>query len=158
MSEPTPADNNATMDPRHPLRAVGAAVPPDDNAEDGVDQGEIKIHHHVIATIARLAALKVPGVAALSPSFAQGLAKIFGRKMDDTGIRVLLLEAGVVIDLYVVVHFGVRIPQVAWQVQSEVRQAVEQMTGKNVKSVNVVIQSLQFEAGRNPAREEGKAP
>lgn len=157
MSEPTPTDSNDKMDPRHPLQAAGAAVPPEDNAADeGVEQGEIKIHHHVIATIARLAALKVPGVASLSPSFAQGLAKVFGRKTDDTGIRVLLLETGVVIDLYVVVNFGVRIPQVAWQVQSEVRQAVEQMTGKNVKSVNVVVQSLQFEGGRNPSREEGR--
>jgi uncharacterized alkaline shock family protein YloU len=158
MTEPIPTAENATMDPRHPLRAAGAAVPPEDNAEEGGEQGEIKIHQHVIATIARLAALKVPGVAALSASFAQGLAQFFGKKPDDTGIRVLLLDTGVVIDLYVVVHFGARIPKVAWQVQSEVRQAVEQMTGKSVKAVNVVVQSLQFESGKNPAHEEGRIP
>ncbi|MBU1694579.1 MAG: Asp23/Gls24 family envelope stress response protein [Verrucomicrobia bacterium] len=158
MTEQMPTAENTTMDPRHPLQAAGAAGPSEDNAEEELDQGEIKIHQHVIATIARLAALKVPGVAALSASFAQGLARFFGKKTDDTGIRVLLQDAGVVIDLYVVVNFGARIPQVAWQVQSEVRQAVEQMTGKNVKAVNVVVQSLQFESDKNPAHEEGRAP
>ena len=151
------AAKDSFLESRHPLQAAGAAVPAEETAEEGAEQGEIKIHHHVIATIARLAALKVPGVASLSPSFAQGLARIFGKKADDTGIRVLLLESGVVIDLYVVVNFGVRIPQVAWQIQNEVRQAVEQMSGKNVRAVNVVVQSLQFESGGKGLHEEGKA-
>ena len=156
MTEQMPTENTPPMDRRHPLQAAGAAMPTEDSAEESTEQGEIKIHSHVIAAIARLAALKVPGVAALSASFTQGLAQFFGKKPDDTGIRVLLMDTGVVLDLYVVVHFGVRIPQVAWQVQNDVRQAVEQMTGKNVKAVNVVVQSLQFESGKNPVQEEGK--
>lgn len=125
--------------------------PPQETAEELVEHGEIKIHHQVIATIARLAALKVPGVAGLASSFSQGLFRAFGKPTENPGIRVVLEEDGVIIDVYLVVQMGVRIPQVAWRVQSDVRQAVEQMTGKNVKAVNVVVQGLRGEAeGEKP--------
>lgn len=155
MTEPHPSEAPTVPELVHPLQAAGAAVPADESVNEGGDQGEIRIHHQVIAAIARLAALKVPGVAALSPFLAQGLVRLFGKPADNAGIRVTLQERGVVIDLFVVVEMGARIPQVAWQIQNDVRQAVEQMTGKNVRAVNVVVQSLHVAPGR-PSGAEGE--
>lgn len=127
-------------------------------AEDGTDEagelGAVQIHNNVIASIARLAALKVPGVAEMSGNFVDGLAGMIGKRPADHGIRVDLVESAVVLEMHVVMDFGVRIPHVAWQIQNEVRQAVEQMTGKTVKAVNVVVQGLRFPGG-NPASVEG---
>ena len=131
-----------------PYRGGGLADEPADTAEAGT----IQIHHHVIATIARQAALEVRGVCDMSASFVDGLVGIIG-KSGDRGIRVDDANGGVVVEVHLVVEYGVRIPQVAWQVQRRVREAIQRMTGKPVKAVNVVVQDV-----RQPARRESRDP
>jgi uncharacterized alkaline shock family protein YloU len=128
------------------------------NVEDGADLGAVHIHNKVIATIARLAALKAPGVAEMSGTFVDSLAGMIGKHVVDRGIRVDFEENFVVIELHVVIEFGARIPHVAWQIQNEVRQAVEQMTGKNVKAVNVIVQALKFRGEEKSIGEERGSP
>jgi uncharacterized alkaline shock family protein YloU len=113
-----------------------------DGAEASTDLGMITVNHGVIAAIARAAALKVPGVHDMSASFVDGLAGIIGKGASDRGIRVEEDDQAVAITLHVLVAFGVRIPRVAWQLQNDVRTAVEDMTGKKVKAVNVVVQGV----------------
>ena len=128
-----------------------------EHLEEGTDLGAIQFHNNVIAFIARLSALKVPGVVEMSGSLVDGIAGMIGKKSSDRGIRVDLEENTVAIELHVVLEYGVRIPQVAWQIQNEVRQAVSQMTGKNVKSVNVVVQSVRLPEENKLASKEGFA-
>ncbi len=149
---------NAAAEPIHPRDAISAAYQTEsgtDRIEDGTDLGAVQIHNNVISTIARLAALKVPGVVEMSGSFVDGLAGMLGKKPVDRGIRVEFEEAGIVLELHVVLEFGARIPKVAWQIQSDVREAVMQMTGKPVKSVNVIVQNLRFPGEKAPAEEGG---
>lgn len=133
---PGPSDKPAASVPRPPAYPV-----PEEPEEDG-DLGAIHIHNSVIAVIARMAAVKVPGVADLVGTLVDGLAGIVGKKPTDRGVHVEIVDNNVVLELSLVVDYGINIPKVAWQVQSDVRQAVEQMTGKSVKAVNVLVQSL----------------
>lgn len=132
--------------------AAGSEHSPDqpdmsmDHIEDGNELGAVQIHNNVIATIARLAVLKVPGVVEMSGGLVDGLAGMIGKKGSDRGIRVEMQEASVIIEVFVVVEYGVQIPHVAWQIQSEVRKAVEQMTGKAVKAVQVSIEGVKIMA------------
>ena len=145
------------IDPRTAMQHAYAERP--DSAggtiEDGTDLGAVQIHNNVIATIARLAALKVPGVAEMSGTFVEGLAGMIGKPVVDRGIRVDFEENQVVVELHVVIDLGVRIPHVAWQIQNEVRQAVEQMTGKSVKAVNVIVQALKCREEQTLGKEGG---
>ena len=75
---------------------------------------------------------------------------MIGKKSADRGIRVEHEESTVSLELHVVLEFGARIPHVAWQIQTEVRSAVEKMTGKPVKAVNVIVQGV-----RLPVEEKG---
>lgn len=115
-----------------------------DHIENDTELGAVQIHNNVIATIARLAAVKVPGVSEMSGGIVGDLAGIIGKKAGDRGIRVSFEDTGVVIEIHVILDYGVRIPNVAWQLQTEVRQAVEQMTGKHVKAVQVVVQGVKL--------------
>ena len=146
------------LDPRDAMQNSEQPESAGGSIEDGTDLGVVQIHNNVIATIARLAALKVPGVAEMSGTFVDGLAGMIGKPVVDRGIRVDFEENVVVIELHVVIDFGVRIPHVAWQIQNEVRQAVEQMTGKSVKAVNVIVQALRFHGGDKPTGQEGGNP
>ena len=116
----------------------------EERAEESTELGAVQVHHSVIANIARLVALKVPGVIEMGGSLADDLAGILGKRSHDRGVRVEMADNGIQIEAHVVLQYGVRIPEVAWQIQNEIKQAVEQMTGKPVRRVNVFVQALQF--------------
>ena len=120
------------------------------HAEEGTELGAIRIHQNVIAVIARIAATQVPGIVSLTSGFVDGLAGKISGKGGERGVRVTLEEEGVRVEIAAVLEYGVPIPQVAWQVQSEVRKAIEEMTGKTVVSVDVIVQGVQL-PGEQPS-------
>jgi uncharacterized alkaline shock family protein YloU len=109
----------------------------------GSGYGRIRINNNVIAIIAHETARKVPGVVELQGSLADDLAGMIGKKSKDNGIRVgKESEELLTVDLDVVLEFGVRIPDICVQLQTAVKEAVEEMTGQQVYAVNVVVQGI----------------
>ena len=129
-------EGNAVADPQE--FAVAEAT--------GSQYGQISINNNVIAIIAHETAKKVPGVVELQGSLADDLAGIIGKKSKDKGIRIEKEnEELLTIDLTVVLEFGVRIPDICVQLQSAVKEAVEDMTGQQVYAVNVVVQGIRHQ-------------
>jgi uncharacterized alkaline shock family protein YloU len=115
---------------------------PEEKTEESA-LGSVRIHNNVIAVIAHEAAARVPGVVELSGTLVDELADMIGKKSRDRGIRVAVeSENSIVVELTVVLEFGVNIPEVCGQLQEEVRQSIEEMTGKSVQAVNVSVQSI----------------
>ena len=112
-------------------------------SEDSNTLGEIRINHSVVASIVRLAALEVSGVAAVGGGFVDGIAEIFSKKGDERGVRVEEDEVGDYrIEIRLVLRFGVELAATASQVQQRIAQQIEKMTSKNVARVNVIIDGV----------------
>lgn len=109
------------------------------------EYGVIRITDEVIAIIAGIAATEVPGVFGMSGGIAGGIAEALGRKNLSKGVKVDAGEKEVVIDVYIIVEFGFRIPEVAWSIQEKVKKMVEEMTGLRVVEVNIHIQGVNIE-------------
>ncbi|MCM8900894.1 Asp23/Gls24 family envelope stress response protein [Caldicoprobacter algeriensis] len=109
------------------------------------EYGKVTFADEVVAIIAGLAATEVKGVAAMSGSVAGGIAEKLGRKNLTKGVKVEVGEKEAAIDLYIIVDYGVRIPEVAWNIQENVKKAVETMTGLSVVEVNVHVQGVNFD-------------
>ncbi len=111
-----------------------------------VDNSEVNISDEVIAAIASTAAAQVHGVAALTGSIVGSIGgAILGRKKQARGVRVSTGEKDVVLDLYLSVKYGARIPEVAYKVQENVKRSVEAMTELKVAQVNIHIQGVVFQ-------------
>ncbi|NLK00511.1 MAG: Asp23/Gls24 family envelope stress response protein [Clostridia bacterium] len=108
-------------------------------------KGVIKISEDVVSAIAGLAATDVTGVAGMSGGIAGGIAELLGRKNLAKGVKVEVTEKEALIDLFLIVDFGVRIPEVAYNVQESVKNAVEDMTGLNVIEANVHVEGVFLE-------------
>lgn len=108
------------------------------------DVGSIRIADEVVGIIAGLAATEVPGVAGMSAGLVGGIAEMLGKKNLAKGVKVEVGEREAAIDLYVIVEYGVRIPDVALTVQENVKRAIESMTGLDVVEVNVHVQGVGF--------------
>ncbi len=104
--------------------------------------GSIRIADEVVSIIAGLAATEVDGVAGMSGGIAGGIAEMLGRKNFAKGVKVEVGEKEAAVDLFVIVKYGVRIPDIALAVQENVKQAIETMTGLSVVEVNIHIQGV----------------
>ena len=106
----------------------------------------LNISEDVIGIIAGLAASEVEGIAGMTLGIVDGINQILGsNKKYSKGVKILLEGKRVIIDLYVNVKYGVRIPDVAWAAQNAVKTAVENMTGLEVTSVNINVQGITFD-------------
>ncbi len=112
--------------------------------------GSIKIAEEAVASIVSLAAAQIKGVAAMSGSMAAGLTEKLGKKNLAKGVKVEINEQDVIVALNIFVEYGVKIPQLALDIQNEVRDTVQTMTGLKVKEVNIYVQGISFEHNEVP--------
>ena len=124
----------------------------------GEDEGgHIRIANEVVSVIAGIAAMEIDGVAGMaSGGLVGGISEMLGRKNLGKGVKVEVGERECTIDIYIIVHYGVRIPQVAERVQDNVKRAVENMTGLRVRGVNIHIQGVAFPEPERPAEARAK--
>jgi uncharacterized alkaline shock family protein YloU len=117
---------------------------PSISTEETNSLGDIKINHSVVASIVRLSALENSGVYAVGGSFVDGIAEIFSKKeASERGVRVTESELGnYLIEIRLILNYGVELAKCAYEVQLSVKDRVENMTGKMVERVDVVIDGV----------------
>lgn len=111
--------------------------------------GQVRIADDVVAVIAGIAAMEVEGVTGMGGTLASGITEMLGKKNLSKGVKVQVGEKEAALDLYLVIDYGVRIPEVATAVQENVKRAVESMTGLDVVEVNIHIQGVAFESPKD---------
>ncbi|WP_017755726.1 Asp23/Gls24 family envelope stress response protein [Calidifontibacillus oryziterrae] len=116
-----------------------------DMTEHSTGLGKVEIAPEVIEVIAGIASAEVDGVASMRGNFATGVVEKLGRKHHGKGVKVELGEDGIEIDVYVVMKFGVSIPDVAKKIQDNIRQALYNMTALEVNEINIHVVGVQFE-------------
>ena len=115
-------------------------------SEESSTLGDIRINHSVVASIVRLAALEVSGVAAVGGSFVDGITEIFSKKGGESGVRVDEDEVGDYrIEARGILRFGVELAAVAGEIQQRIAEQVKKMTSKSVARVNVIIDGVRTE-------------
>lgn len=107
--------------------------------------GNVKISEEVVSTIAGLAATEVKGVASMSAGLTGGIYELIGKKNPSKGVKIEMQEEEVALDLYLVVEYGAKIPDVALEVQQAVKNSVETMTGLTASKIDIHIQGVKME-------------
>ena len=127
----------------------------ENQGEVTLENTNIKIADDVIAVIAGAAASEVPGVSSMAGGFAGGISEVLsGKKNLAKGIKVDKDESKVKIDVNIVVEYGTRIPDVAFEIQNRVKTSVENMTGLKVEEVNVHVQGVNTNIATKEETEE----
>lgn len=123
--------------------------------EIALENSNIKIADDVVAVIAGVAVSEVQGVYEMSGGFAGGISEVLsGKKNLAKGIKVEINEKTTKIDVNIIVEYGTRIPDVAFEIQNKVKKAVETMTGLNVVEVNVHVQGVNTDNTMQEKKEE----
>ena len=123
--------------------------------EIALENSNIKIADDVVAVIAGVAVSEVQGVYEMSGGFAGGISEVLsGKKNLAKGIKVEINEKTTKIDVNIIVEYGTRIPDVAFEIQNKVKKALQRMTGLTVSEVNVHVQGVNTSNALTEKKEE----
>lgn len=112
-------------------------------AGTNIEKQAEKVSAEIVSMVAAKAALRVPGVSKLNGEFADKVTKkILGKENIARGIGLSRDEEGICIDVYLNVEFGSRIPDLAWEVQNSVKEAVKAVTEQPVHMVNIHVEGV----------------
>ncbi len=110
-------------------------------------EGYIRIDEDIYAIIAAQKALETKGVAGMSSTLGDGIAKVVGLKNESEGIRVQVInDDTIAINAYITVQYGYRLPDVALRLQERIKTAIEEMTQTHVSEVNIFVQEILMES------------
>ncbi len=111
------------------------------------NNGILKVSDEVIAVTAGMAAAGVEGVASLVGGMTDNITKNILRMNVTKGVRVSHGENHdmLIIDIFVNVYYGFRIPDVAWEIQEKVKKEMLEMTGEKTNAVNIHVQGVEFQ-------------
>ncbi len=108
------------------------------------DLGTIEISQATIATITNQAVHQCYGVVGMAnKGLMAGISSTLTRD-NRRGIDVSIINDEIVIDVYVIVEYGVRIRSVAESIQNTVKFHVERALSRPVSEVNIYVQGLRL--------------
>lgn len=108
--------------------------------------GDVQVADEVISVLAAQAAQEVPGVISTAGGIADDVAKFMGKEKAAKGVRIAFDGKMVLVTIYLVIEYGFNIPELALNVQERVKNAVENMAGYEVQSVDVHIENVRRHA------------
>ena len=107
------------------------------------DLGLITISEDVLLKVAGYAALECYGIVAMSSKRAKdGFVEWLGKENLIKGVQVNITEAGIDIDLFIIVEYGISIVEVCNIIKSQVCYKIENMTGAKVRRVNISVEGI----------------
>ena len=107
------------------------------------DLGLITISEDVLLKVAGYAALECYGIVAMSSKRAKdGFVEWLGKENLTKGVQVNITEAGIDIDLIIIVEYGISIVEVCNIIKSQVCYKIENMTGAKVRRVNISVEGI----------------
>lgn len=121
--------------------------------KDDLSFGEVNISDDVLGTIAGIATLEIEGIAGMSGGITGSIEKMLGRKNLSKGVKIEVKDDTTNIDLYIIVKYGYKIPEVAWKAQESVKKEVEAMTGLIIGEININVQGVEIESKKEDEKE-----
>ena len=105
--------------------------------------GEISIHDNVFANIVGNIVNNCFGVVGMAAKSAtEGIVSLLRNDNYDKGVKVFVDNGALIIDMHIIVSYGVNLPTVTDSIINETKYSVEKITGFKVKKVNVYIDSM----------------
>lgn len=109
---------------------------------DSLEYGNVNISDDVIGIITSIAASEIEGVSGLYGKFTDNLGEKLGIKNLKKGIKIDIVDEEVNVLLNIIVDYGIKIPDISWKIQENVKNAIESMTGLKVSEVNVHVHGI----------------
>ena len=113
--------------------------------------GKINISRMTIETLINLVLCQIKEVIGPKKNIFQEITQKIAQNSPEQvesksqEIKVEIKKNRILINLYLVIQYGVRIPDLTWKIQSQIKENIKAITGIDVNEINVHIQGIHFQ-------------
>ena len=115
------------------------------------DLGEINITKETIENIVSLNLADVKGVVGSRKTIMKEITDMLRGDTSENeieeasrNIKVEIKDNKPLINLYIVIKYGVRIPDIAWDIQSRVKEGLMKKLSIDINEIDIHVQGIQF--------------
>lgn len=109
------------------------------------DLGTVYIDEDVIAIIAGLSAMECYGLVGMASKRVQdGLSELLGKESMRRGVKLILNEEKIIVELHVIVEYGINISEVANNMIERVFYSIKKMTGVEVEGIKIYVEGVRI--------------
>jgi uncharacterized alkaline shock family protein YloU len=115
------------------------------------DLGEINITRETIRSIVSLTLINVKGVVGNRKSIIKEITDMLKGDISKTeteeterNIKVEIKDNKPLINLYIITKYGVRIPDIAWDIQSKIKEGLLRKLDVETNEIDIHVQGIQF--------------
>jgi uncharacterized alkaline shock family protein YloU len=113
------------------------------------DFGEINITKKTIESIVSLNLADIKGVVGSKKTIMKEIANMLTESTNDIdttnkSIKVEINNNKIIINLFIIIKYGVRIPDIAWDIQNRIKKEIIKKLGTDVQEINIRVQGIQF--------------
>ncbi len=110
------------------------------------ENGDIIIENAVLADLAGISAMESYGIVGMAAKNAtEGIFELLKFENLSKGIKVIQEDNITVIELHVILEYGVKISTVGQNIIDRVKFNVENMTGITIDRIDVIVDGIRFE-------------
>lgn len=108
------------------------------------DLGDINLSLDVVASITGGAATECYGVVGMASQniMKDGFYDLLGKDNYSKGILVEDGKTGIILNVYIIVGYGVKLSEIVYEVQKKVKYVLETTLDIDIEAVNVFVQSI----------------
>lgn len=109
------------------------------------EMGDIIIDKDVLAKYAGAATTECIGIVGMaSVNVKDGVTKLLKRENAGRGVNISIVDNKIKIELHIIVAYGVSIRAVSQNVLENVQYKIEEFTGMEVESINVIVEGVRI--------------
>jgi uncharacterized alkaline shock family protein YloU len=115
------------------------------------DLGEINVTNETIGNIASLNLADVKGVVGSRKSIIKEITDMLRGATSENEIeeasrtiKVEIKDNKPLINLYIIIKYGVRIPDIAWDIQTRIKEGLMKKLGIDINEIDIHVQGIQF--------------
>ena len=115
------------------------------------DLGEINVTEETIGNIVSLNLADVKGVVGSRKSIIKEITDMLRGETNENeieeasrNIKVEIKDNKPLINLFIIIKYGVRIPDIAWDIQSRVKEGLMKKLGTDINEIDIHVQGIQF--------------
>ncbi|MBC8499268.1 MAG: Asp23/Gls24 family envelope stress response protein [Candidatus Atribacteria bacterium] len=115
------------------------------------DLGQIEISKETIESIVSLNLADVKGVVGSKKTIIKEITDMLMGDTDKSKLsissRTIKIEAKnntPLINLYIIIKYGVRIPNIAWDIQTRIKEDIKNKLGININEIDIHVEGIQF--------------
>ena len=121
------------------------------------DKGSINISRITLEILIRLALQSISGIIQPKKIGFPKIIQTSGTDVDNgkigknnnPDVKIEINPDSILVNLFLTINYGIRIPDLTWEVQAKVKEKIKEVTGLDIEQINVHIQGIYFSKRHN---------